>query len=284
RLDLVDEPLRGIGRIDVAEDRVAAALAHGGRHDDVAALAFDRDTLRHLSWAAADRLLVLQFEDYVRPAGSGAVLARLERLMLGDERIPGGDALVFVFQGGVDVGAPHIGARPHRHRDQRVRIFFPPARDDNGIAGRFLKTASAGNAFLELAGWIGITSWDRDLGHGVAGKDWDAMLGVDQRGVEHATGLGIDFDGLAYRRSKAGTARDTERNPFCWERDDVGCRWPLGLGLLKRVPFEFWAIIAVGFGRVIFCRCGEGDQLFYVVVRKIENAQPTRDWGEPLCD
>ena len=112
------------------------------------------------------------------------MLARLERIMLGDERIPGGHALVLVLKRGVDVGAPHAGARPHRHRDQGFGIVLPPVADDDWIGGRLLEAASAGNALLELAGRIGITTRDRDLGHGVAGKDWDAVLAVDQRGVE----------------------------------------------------------------------------------------------------
>src|SRR5262249_52327675 len=97
RSDFVDEPLRGIDRIDVAEDCVAAALAHARRYDDVAALALDRDAFGQGTGAAADRPLVFPFEQHMRPAGGGAVLAGLERIMFGDERIPGGDALVFVF-------------------------------------------------------------------------------------------------------------------------------------------------------------------------------------------
>jgi hypothetical protein len=83
-LDFVDEPLRCVDRIDVAIDDVKLSLAHRWRRDDVAAGALDRDALGHLSGAAANRLLVLPFEEHVRSAGGGAVLARRKRLLLGD--------------------------------------------------------------------------------------------------------------------------------------------------------------------------------------------------------
>src|SRR5262249_3761964 len=129
--DQVDEPLRGNNRIDIAEDGVAFALAHAWRYDDVAALALDRNALGERPAATAERLLIVPFEDHMRAAGGAAMLARLERLMLGEQRVPGGDALVLVFQGGVDIGAPHAGERTHGHGDQCFGIAVPPLRDRN---------------------------------------------------------------------------------------------------------------------------------------------------------
>src|SRR5262245_56850347 len=150
--DQVDEPLRSNNRIDVAKDGVWAPFAHTWRDDDVAVFALDRNALGERPAATAERLLIVPFEDHMRAAGGGAMLSRLERLMLGEQRVPGGDAFVFVLYRGVDVAGPHARQRPHSHSDQRTRIFFPPLRDDDGIAGRLFDTAGSGNAFLELAG------------------------------------------------------------------------------------------------------------------------------------
>ena len=51
--------------------------------------------------------------------------------------------------------------------------------------------------------------------------------------------------------------------------------------------FEFGFLVFGGridYRFVIFCRCGESNQFFYGVALKIEDAQPTRDRGEALCD
>src|SRR6516165_9486933 len=180
RLDFVDEPLRCVDRIDVAIDDVKLSLAHRWRRDDVAAGALDRDALGHLSEAAANRLLVLPFEEHVRSAGGGAVLARRKRLVLGDERIPGGDALVLMLLRGIDIGAPHAGERTHGHGDQRLGIAAPPLLDRDRIGGRLFDAAGTGNALLELAGRVGIAARDRYLADGVAGKNRDTVLGIDQ--------------------------------------------------------------------------------------------------------
>src|SRR6516162_4114410 len=143
-------------------DGISAPFAHARWYDDVAAVALDRDAFGHLSGAATDRLLVLPFEECVWSTRGRAVLAGLEQPMLGDERIPGGDALVFVFQSGIDIDAPHAGARSHRHCDQCVRIVGPPACDRDRVGGRFLEAAGAGNAARIFAGWVAITTRDRN--------------------------------------------------------------------------------------------------------------------------
>ena len=56
--DFVDDPLRRVDRIDVAEDGVGAAPAPARRQDDVAAVAFDRDACGQTSGTAADLLIL----------------------------------------------------------------------------------------------------------------------------------------------------------------------------------------------------------------------------------
>src|SRR5262249_37988255 len=154
--DRVDQPLRRLDRIDVAEDGVGAAFAHARRDDDVAALAFDREReILQLTLAAADRVLVLPLEQHMRSAGGAAVLARLERLVVGEQRIPFVDA-ANVLLTGINIDRPDARLRPHRQRDQRARMFGPPLRDYHRVGGRLVESAGAGNAPGALTGRIGI--------------------------------------------------------------------------------------------------------------------------------
>src|SRR6516165_9742156 len=92
--DEVDQELRRFNRIDVAENAIGTAFAHARRDDDVATLALDREReVLQLALAATDRLRVIPCEQHVRSAGGAAVLAGLEGLVPGDERIPFGDAV-----------------------------------------------------------------------------------------------------------------------------------------------------------------------------------------------
>src|SRR5262249_48030615 len=150
----------------------------------------EREILK-LALAATDRVLVLPLEDHVRAAGGAAVLARLKRLMLSEQRIPLLDAAV-VLLAGVDVDHPHPGARAAPHRDQRARLSRPPRRDDGRIGGRFVESAGAGNATLGLAGRIGIAARDWALAAMIDGKDRNAVLAKDQRSFVHAQRLRID--------------------------------------------------------------------------------------------
>src|SRR5262249_46848922 len=134
----VDEPLRSLDRIDVAEDGIGAPFAHARRDDDVAAFTFDREReVLQLALAAADRLLLLPHEQHVRAAGGAAMLTRLKRLVLGEQRLPLSNAVDMLFAG-VDVEAPYARARAGRYGDERVRILLPPLRDDERIGGRLV--------------------------------------------------------------------------------------------------------------------------------------------------
>src|SRR5262249_18894061 len=163
---------------------------------------FDREReVLKLALAAADWLRVLPLEQHMRSAGGTAVLARLDRIMLGEKRIPVIDA-ADVLLAGVDIDAPYARALAGRHSDERARICPPPACDDDRVSGRLVESAGAGNAARMLAGRIGVAFGDGALVAVIDRKDRNAVLAVDQRGVTQAAGLGIDRDGLAHSRSK----------------------------------------------------------------------------------
>src|SRR5262249_3823318 len=153
----------------------------------------------------------LPLEDHVRSAGGAAVLARLERLMLGEQRIPLIDPPFGMVFGGVNVDHPHARARAARHRDQRARVSRPPRRDDGRIGGRLVESAGAWNPPFALTGRIGTAPRDWLLVVMIDGKDRNAVLPEEQRSFAHAQRLGIDGDRLAHRRSKVGSARHGSR-------------------------------------------------------------------------
>src|SRR5262249_17779402 len=129
----VDQPLRREDRIDVTEDGIGAVFAHARRDDDVAAVALDREREGlQLTLAAADRSLALPREQHMRSAGGTAMLTRLKRLVLGEQRLPFIDATDVLFAG-INVDAPYARARAGRHGDERVWVCLPPVRDDDRI-------------------------------------------------------------------------------------------------------------------------------------------------------
>src|SRR5262249_25373469 len=84
-------------------------------------------------------------------------------------------------------------------------------------AAGLVESAGARNAAWILPGRIAIAPRDRALAAVIDGKDRNVILAEDQRGVEHAAGLGIDGDRLAHSRSEVGSARHGITTPSrCW--------------------------------------------------------------------
>src|SRR5262249_27520846 len=159
------------------------------------------------------------------------------------------------------------------------------------------------NALFEFTGWVGTAARDWDVGHWIAGKVRDVVLPVAQCGIAYLAGLGKDLARLAHRRSKAGAGCKglIEQNPF-WEGNDVGCRWPLGLGLLKRAPFRFITFFSPDLAQACDRLVGESSferkpPLFFLFFRCggkflwpiddgviLGDAQPPRDRGQAVRD
>ena len=177
RGDEIAQPQRQRALIDVTVDRVGAALAARRRHHDVAALALDLDAFGQSAGTAAGG--PVEIEDQVRAVGRAAVLAGDDRLVLGDELVPLGDAVGMILRR-VDVDAAHAGRKARRQPDQ-VLVPVPPRADLDRIGGRLLEASGAGDRLA-----VGIL---------VARRYWflvdihrkyrKAVRRPGQRGVEH---------------------------------------------------------------------------------------------------
>src|ERR1700692_3885385 len=131
--------------------------------------------------------------------GRGPVLARYDLAMLRGNFAPGSDAVVIVFDVGVDIQSPATAICPHGNADQMALVLPPPFSDLFRIGRCLLETAGSWNW---IAVCILVACRDRRFADDIERKNRNFVLGVCQCSIDHSAGLGVDLDCSSNRRTE----------------------------------------------------------------------------------